>query len=208
MFILAFLGPIAIWVLQLIEATRKVAVPLKWVLSLSPQFAVTNSLFFIAFKQVFGFLQPIEKDDGTKDYSEPDSFDDRVARPQLIMLFVGLVVWWIFIAFIDSSLWKKFIRVPTSKADDFGGIDEDIINEENKVEQNFGNDDLPIKIFGAKKNFSNWVKCKNEKIEAVKRISFGLEYGECFALLGISGAGKTTMFKMITGEILPTEGQM
>lgn len=63
-------------------------------------------------------------------------------------------------------------------------------------------------IYGAKKNYSNWVKCKNEKIEAVKRVSFGLEYGKCFALLGISGAGKSTMFKMITGEILPTEGQM
>lgn len=27
-------------------------------------------------------------------------------------------------------------------------------------------------------------------------------------MLGISGAGKTTMFKMITGEIQPTSGQM
>lgn len=42
----------------------------------------------------------------------------------------------------------------------------------------------------------------------MKRVSFGLQYGECFALLGISGAGKTTMFKMITGECEPTEGQM
>merc|ERR1712054_218923 len=66
----------------------------------------------------------------------------------------------------------------------------------------------PIRIYGAKKNFTNWNKCSREKIEAVKRISFGLQYGECFALLGVSGAGKTTMFKMITGEIQPTEGQM
>ena len=65
-------------------------------------------------------------------------------------------------------------------------------------------------IYGAKKNYTSLelFKCKQEKIEAVRRISFGLEYGECFALLGISGAGKTTMFKMITGEILPTEGKM
>lgn len=65
---------------------------------------------------------------------------------------------------------------------------------------------MPIRIYGAKKNYSNFTKCKLEKIEAVKRISFGLGYGECFALLGISGAGKTTMFKMITGEVHPTEG--
>lgn len=30
--------------------------------------------------------------------------------------------------------------------------------------------------------------------------------GECFGLLGLNGAGKTTTFKMLTGEIIPTEG--
>ena len=37
-------------------------------------------------------------------------------------------------------------------------------------------------------------------------MSFGLEYGECLALLGVSGAGKTTLFKCLTGEEKPTEG--
>jgi ATP-binding cassette subfamily A (ABC1) protein 3 len=40
----------------------------------------------------------------------------------------------------------------------------------------------------------------------VKHISFGLDYGECFALLGVSGAGKTSIFKCLTGEIYPTSG--
>jgi ABC-type multidrug transport system ATPase subunit len=43
---------------------------------------------------------------------------------------------------------------------------------------------------------------------AVDKVSFGLEYGECFALLGVSGAGKTTTFKCLTGEEKPTEGQV
>lgn len=43
-------------------------------------------------------------------------------------------------------------------------------------------------------------------VTAVENISFGLEYGECFALLGISGAGKTTLFKSMTGEIYPSKG--
>jgi len=42
----------------------------------------------------------------------------------------------------------------------------------------------------------------------VKNVSFGLEFGECFALLGVSGAGKTTLFKCLTGEIRPTSGQL
>ena len=41
---------------------------------------------------------------------------------------------------------------------------------------------------------------------AVERTSFGLDYGECFALLGVNGAGKTTTFKSLTGEIAATSG--
>ena len=43
---------------------------------------------------------------------------------------------------------------------------------------------------------------------AVERISFGLDYGECFALLGVNGAGKSTTFKSLTRDIIPTEGQI
>ena len=45
-------------------------------------------------------------------------------------------------------------------------------------------------------------------ILAVDNTSFGLEYGECFAMLGVNGAGKTTTFKGLTNEIDPTSGQL
>uniref|UniRef100_A0A452RCP6 ABC transporter domain-containing protein n=1 Tax=Ursus americanus TaxID=9643 RepID=A0A452RCP6_URSAM len=35
---------------------------------------------------------------------------------------------------------------------------------------------------------------------AVNKISFTVQAGECFGLLGINGAGKTSIFKMLTGE--------
>ena len=47
-----------------------------------------------------------------------------------------------------------------------------------------------------------------EPFLAVERISFGLDYGECFALLGVNGAGKTTLFKSLTKDIEPTEGEI
>ena len=43
---------------------------------------------------------------------------------------------------------------------------------------------------------------------AVDRISFGLDYGECFALLGVNGAGKSTTFKSLTRDIVPTQGHI
>ena len=43
---------------------------------------------------------------------------------------------------------------------------------------------------------------------AVEKTSFGLDYGECFALLGVNGAGKSTTFKSLTGGINPTSGEI
>ncbi|KAG7503728.1 ATP-binding cassette sub-family A member 12 [Solea senegalensis] len=46
----------------------------------------------------------------------------------------------------------------------------------------------------------------NKKVPAVKRLSVGIPAGECFGLLGVNGAGKTTTFKMLTGDVSPTDG--
>ena len=43
---------------------------------------------------------------------------------------------------------------------------------------------------------------------AVEKVSFGLDYGECFALLGVNGAGKSTTFKSLTKDTVPTTGQI
>jgi len=34
----------------------------------------------------------------------------------------------------------------------------------------------------------------------------GIKEGECFGLLGVNGSGKSTTFKMLTGEISMTDG--
>lgn len=41
---------------------------------------------------------------------------------------------------------------------------------------------------------------------AVDNLSIGIEKGEVFGLLGVNGAGKTTAFKMLAGEITSTSG--
>jgi ABC-type multidrug transport system ATPase subunit len=61
-------------------------------------------------------------------------------------------------------------------------------------------DKLPIRVNEIRKTYDNAV--------AIKSLSFGLEFGECFALLGISGSGKSTCFKCLTGEIYPSLGNI
>jgi len=43
---------------------------------------------------------------------------------------------------------------------------------------------------------------------AVERLSFGVDYGEVFCLLGVNGAGKSTTFKTLTAHTTPTQGQV
>ncbi len=46
------------------------------------------------------------------------------------------------------------------------------------------------------------------KVKAVDNLNLVITGGELFAFLGPNGAGKTTTVKMITGLILPTEGEI
>jgi len=68
-----------------------------------------------------------------------------------------------------------------------------------------------VNIQGLNKVFS--IKSKkccggSEKFNAVTDLSFGLQQGECFALLGVNGAGKSTTFKSLTGMVNPSSGKV
>lgn len=62
-------------------------------------------------------------------------------------------------------------------------------------------------------NNSNAVEVNNlakhygkEKITAVDHVSFAVQKGELFGLIGPDGAGKTSIFRMLTTLLLPDEG--
>ncbi len=47
---------------------------------------------------------------------------------------------------------------------------------------------------------------KNEKVLAVDNVSFEVSHGEIFGLIGPDGAGKTSIFRMLTTVLLPDSG--
>ena len=57
-----------------------------------------------------------------------------------------------------------------------------------------------ISVSNLSKNYGN--------VKAVDSISFDLKDGEVVGFLGANGAGKTTTLKMITGYLVPTNGEI
>jgi ABC-2 type transport system ATP-binding protein len=49
-------------------------------------------------------------------------------------------------------------------------------------------------------------KVKKETIEAVRKVSFDVSAGELFGIIGPDGAGKTSLFRMLTTLLLPDGG--
>jgi ABC-2 type transport system ATP-binding protein len=49
---------------------------------------------------------------------------------------------------------------------------------------------------------------RGRPITAVHRVNLAIEPGEIFGFLGANGAGKTTIFKILTGLVAPTSGQV
>uniref|UniRef100_A0A672RR46 ATP binding cassette subfamily A member 12 n=1 Tax=Sinocyclocheilus grahami TaxID=75366 RepID=A0A672RR46_SINGR len=79
--------------------------------------------------------------------------------------------------------------------------DEDVVAERLRVDCGDANADI-LQVNHLTKVYQNL----NKRVQAVKRLSVGIPAGECFGLLGVNGAGKTTTFKMLTGDISPTDG--
>lgn len=46
------------------------------------------------------------------------------------------------------------------------------------------------------------------KLKALNNVSLSLEKGECLALIGPNGCGKTTLIKSILGMVIPTDGKI
>ena len=49
---------------------------------------------------------------------------------------------------------------------------------------------------------------KKERVIAVRNVSFSVKKGEIFTIMGPNGAGKTTILKILSGLLLPTEGDV
>ena len=108
---------------------------------------------------------------------------------------------------------NKDIKNRNNKNADDEIIIENIQSSDDIMEMNEGNykninkNDYSVRIKNMQKVYNNF-GCFSKPTMGVKNISFTVNYGECFGLLGLNGAGKTTIFKAITEEHSPTHGSI
>ena len=98
------------------------------------------------------------------------------------------------------------ISIPDNVNDTY--VKNEIIKAKNSTDlKNYA-----IKVKGLVKTYYNGLLnskifgCCCKSTQAVRNISFCLDYGEVFGFLGVNGAGKTTTFQCLSNEILPTSG--
>jgi len=78
--------------------------------------------------------------------------------------------------------------------------DTDVLEEENRVMTDAANESSTILVKDLKKMYPGGKY-------AVRGVSLGIPNGECFGLLGINGAGKTSFLSMLSCEFKPTAGE-
>uniref|UniRef100_A0A2K5S234 ATP binding cassette subfamily A member 7 n=1 Tax=Cebus imitator TaxID=2715852 RepID=A0A2K5S234_CEBIM len=81
-----------------------------------------------------------------------------------------------------------------------GEEDEDVACERERVVQGATQGDVLV--------LRNLTKVyRGQRMPAVDRLCLGIPPGECFGLLGVNGAGKTSTFRMVTGDTLASGGE-
>uniref|UniRef100_A0A8C3HPH6 ATP binding cassette subfamily A member 12 n=1 Tax=Chrysemys picta bellii TaxID=8478 RepID=A0A8C3HPH6_CHRPI len=168
---------------------------LRHVFLISPQFCFGYGLIELSQHQaLMGFLKAYGVD-----YPDRTFEMDRISSKLLGMFIQGTIF---FAIRLLIFLFDKVHGRPPhllEAADE----DKDVQAERERVESGQADVDM-VQLQSLTKIYHLPLR----RIMAVKNVSIGIPAGECFGLLGVNGAGKTTIFKMLTGDIGATSGRL
>uniref|UniRef100_A0A8C1ISZ0 P-type phospholipid transporter n=1 Tax=Cyprinus carpio TaxID=7962 RepID=A0A8C1ISZ0_CYPCA len=107
---------------------------------------------------------------------------------------------WDMVATSQHDFLKKLHLYEIAKLSPIGEEDEDVARERQRIMSGAGQGDI-LELRQLTKVY------KRKQKPAVDRLCVGIPPGECFGLLGVNGAGKTSTFKMLTGDSVVTKGE-
>ena len=137
----------------------------------------------------------------------PFSFTDRLngINEGLLFLFGTCILYMGLLVLIEFGIIRKSRAIFEMSRFDPGNVsrknnklDEDVNEEKDRVKSLMNQPQQKSDVLLVSdlfKQFGLFNPCGNP-FTAVDGLSFGVKHGECFGLLGVNGAGKTTSFRM------------
>uniref|UniRef100_A0A1B6HJR2 ABC transporter domain-containing protein n=2 Tax=Homalodisca liturata TaxID=320908 RepID=A0A1B6HJR2_9HEMI len=126
-----------------------------------------------------------------------------LGKPLLCMFVTGVIFFLITLG-VEFNVFKGLLTKFQSKVIQLPEPvdEEDVLAERSRLHS--GDRDTDILVV---KDLSKVYKQSGSVKPAVNQICVGVQQGECFGLLGLNGAGKTSTFKMLTGATSITSGE-
>ncbi|XP_008580998.1 PREDICTED: ATP-binding cassette sub-family A member 13-like, partial [Galeopterus variegatus] len=169
---------------------------LKWVFTIFPQFCLGQGLIELCYNQI---KYDLTHNFGIDSYVSPFEmnflgwiFVELALQGTVLLLLRILLHWDLLWQSRDHSVLQGTVK--SSK-------DIDVEQEQTRVFRGSAHGDILV-LYNLSKSYRSFL----QKTTAVQGISLGVARGECFGLLGVNGAGKSTTFKMLNGEVPPTSG--
>ncbi|XP_054065519.1 glucosylceramide transporter ABCA12 isoform X2 [Rissa tridactyla] len=191
------------------QGLRDLAENLRHAFLLFPQFCFGYGLIELSQDQaLLGFLKAYGVD-----YPDKTFELDKTTSKLFAMFIQGTVFFVIRLTVHDRMIqrvWNNILQFLFDRVHGKASLlppaaeeDGDVQAERNRVES--GKADFDVVQL---QNLTKIYHLPHKRIVAVKNISLGIPAGECFGLLGVNGAGKTTIFKMLTGDIGASSGKL
>ncbi|XP_071418175.1 glucosylceramide transporter ABCA12 [Pithys albifrons albifrons] len=191
------------------QGLRDLAENLRHAFLLFPQFCFGYGLIELSQDQaLLGFLKAYGVD-----YPDKTFELDKTTSKLLAMFIQGTVFFALRLTVHDRMIqrvWNNILEFLFDRVHGKASLlppvveeDGDVWAERSRVEA--GKADFDVVQL---QNLTKIYHLPHKRIVAVKNISLGIPAGECFGLLGVNGAGKTTIFKMLTGDIGASSGRL
>uniref|UniRef100_A0A8C7ZIP7 P-type phospholipid transporter n=1 Tax=Oryzias sinensis TaxID=183150 RepID=A0A8C7ZIP7_9TELE len=187
-------GSVSTFVLELFGSNVRINDILKNVFLIFPHFCLGRGLIDMVKNQAMA--DALERF-GENRFRSPLAWD-MVGKNLFAMAVEGVVFFCITV--LIQYRFCITTRSSISHLKPIGEEDEDVARERQRVLSGSGQSDI-LELRELTKIY------KRKQKPAVDRLCVGIPPGECFGLLGVNGAGKTSTFKMLTGDTLVTSGE-
>uniref|UniRef100_A0A8C3J255 ATP binding cassette subfamily A member 13 n=1 Tax=Calidris pygmaea TaxID=425635 RepID=A0A8C3J255_9CHAR len=193
---LVTLLPRLLAIISKVQSFQNIYNILKWAFIVFPQFCLGQGLIELSYNQI--------KFDLTSNFGI-DSYVSPFEMNFLGWIFVEMALQGTLLLLLRLFLhWDLLQKARCCSINSMVSPSEDVdvqMERQRLFGGRTGNDVLLL--YNLRKCYGGFSK----KNTAVEGISLGIPRGECFGLLGTNGAGKSTTFKMLTGDIIPSAGR-